>query len=83
LQRDRSLRRRAITSGILTQFVQAHRHWCKSATFRAPRHAPVQRRLPLRRTKRDHRQSEDATGIGAQTAVVMTSAVKKRKGGCP
>jgi hypothetical protein len=45
--------------------VQARRHWCKSATFRAPRHAPVQRRLPPRRTTRDHHRSKDAIGIGA------------------
>ena len=42
-------------SDILTQFVQARRHWCKSPTSRAPRHALVQRRLLLRRTTRDHR----------------------------
>ena len=56
---------RAITSGILTQFVQARRRWCKSPTFRAPRHAPVHRHLLLRRTQRDHPQPKDAIGIGA------------------
>jgi hypothetical protein len=54
--------------------MQARRHWCKIATFRAPRHAPVHRRLLLRRTKREHYRPKDAIGIGAQAAVVTTSA---------
>jgi hypothetical protein len=73
-QRDKVSVFEAITSGILTQFVQLGRHWCKSPTFRALRDAPVQRRLLLRRTQRDHGPPKDAIGIGAHAAVVTTSA---------
>jgi hypothetical protein len=45
--------------------MQVRRRWCKTATFRAPRHAPVRRRLLLRRTTRNHRRPKVAIGIGA------------------
>ncbi len=73
-----------ITSGILTQFVQSAPPLVQKPDVSC---AIAMRRCSgaccCERTQRDHRCPKDAIGIGAQTAVVTTSAAKKRKGGCP